>query len=232
MGGTISCNRVKSAVIYPTSRVCRSSSASNDLSQKAAIEEDEYEMDENYVFSALFKLSFHFEIDESAPRKLTNLIVTSREGKHNYYTNHRDDRACVVRSWAKEYAKARLSFNEVHNLIKYVELYSPSQQQESEMPVSEVKDDDEYHDGDNDGQDYNHLVCPYRCEMAAWSAEINRQRLSRSVTLYSDTVPSKEYTWSNKSSPGKDSHQQPSDTSLQTHCFVAFDCGLLADEYP
>ena len=165
-------------------------------------EDEEDEMDENYVYSALFKLTFHFEIDELAPKKLTNVVVKSRGDNH-------DNRCNAVRSWAKCYTGTRLSLNEANNLIKYVELYTLAPQHANGQPQGFVGTDPNPIDtakgaevrqdecgGNDDNQDFSHLTCPYRCEMAAWSAEINRQKLSKSVALYSDTAPSKEFSWS------------------------------------
>ena len=136
--------------------------------------EEDYEIDENYVYSALFKLSFLFEIDAMAPMKMTKSIC------ENKFRFNFDDQCKLLKAWTNHHFDVKLNADEARNLLKYVKLYTP--------PVSPPKGGDVGSTGGSyDDFDYSHLVCPFRCNFAAWSAEINRQVLSTSVPLYADT---------------------------------------------
>ena len=142
--------------------------------------DDEDEIDAECVYSALFKMSFYLEIDESLKEKLTITICNTP------YSSERA-RLLEVRAWIKSELRANLNYQEIVNLIKYVELYEP------------VPDDDDIDrknisatgagsgvSKDND-RDYTHLDCPFRCNVVVLTAEIQRQSLSKSVPLYSNT---------------------------------------------
>ena len=186
MGNTSSCYRVNptTTIITPKTKNGDNTSSKDKNSWGNIVnyydgEDDDIDIDEDVVYSALFKLAFHFEIDESAPKELTCVICRHAQNS-NFHAKCRD-----VQTWARNYANAKLSVKETIHLIKYVELYTPSPRSNFVgRGLSRIK----VQPNPLDDFDYSYLTCPFRCQMAAWRAEINRQMLSTSVALYSDTV--------------------------------------------
>ena len=151
-------------------------------------EEEENEIDEDHVYSALKKLSFLIEIDEALKKKLVHVIC---------HTYHIDKVAQFdnVQEWIEDNFEVFLNADEVHNLIKYVELYEPGRDDDDNnddtasspgvCDCGNVESSDKVEN--NNGGDYSYLDCPFRCEIAVLAAEIQRQILSKTVPQYSNT---------------------------------------------
>ena len=152
--------------------------------------EEETEIDVESLYSALFKLSSIFELNESMPKKLVMEVCYApcSTSKSQYRS---------VKNWARAYAHVSLTNNEAKNLIKYVKLYEPDppsdgngHNAEYQQEVSSKGNDVKFQPDHDYNFDCSHLVCPFLCDMSAWKAEIHRQILSRTVPLYADTIRS------------------------------------------
>ena len=132
-------------------------------------DDDEDEIDVEFVYTALFKMSFFFEIDESLKEKLVTVIC------HTPHYSERE-RLFAVQKWIKAKLSTSLKYQETINLIKYMELYEPKS-----LP-GDMRGDTE-----DNKRDFRHLDCPFQCNVVVMTAEIQRQRLSKSVPLYSNT---------------------------------------------
>ena len=198
MGCTISTHRINTTTAIPAKNTGdtlnnilnqHEKSKRNTVSSLEDEDEDDDDIDANYVYSALFKLAYHFEINESAPKKLISVIRRRVQSSSNSFAQCRE-----VRAWARSQAKIALSFSETRHLIKYVELYTPSSrpifpgEESPQIKCTKRAKNSKVLPDHDDNFDCSHLICPFRCHMAAWRAEINRQILSKSVALYSDTV--------------------------------------------
>ena len=142
--------------------------------------DDEDEIDAELVYSALSKMSFYLEIDESLKEKLTIVICNTP------YSSERA-RLFEVRAWIKSELSANLKYQETLNLIKYVELYEPEPANDDCYTANMSAAGIGSIDSEDFDRDYRHLDCPFRCNVVVLTAEIQRQRLSKSVPLYSNT---------------------------------------------
>jgi hypothetical protein len=137
------------------------------------------EIDVDKLFSALLKLSFTFDVKESMT---TNLVA---EITNPQYASV-DEQFVAVEKWVNTYADTKLQISEIMNLIKYVELFVPSQDNnafscditESSSGNNESKDGST-NSCNNVQQPSCRLMCPYRSEIATWTAEIRRQELNK-----------------------------------------------------
>ena len=145
-------------------------------------EDEDDDIDEDHVFTALRKLTFLLEIDESMKKKLSQAIC---HAPHPNKVSQFD----YVQEWIEENFGEFLNADEVHNLIKYVELYEPGgdddddDDTDNKINIDNEKKDEE----EDDDHDYSYLDCPFRCDIPVLAAEIQRQRLSKIVPQYSDT---------------------------------------------
>ena len=192
MGGGVSC-MTNDQVIHPSSIVkmeeisvfekelildekiiCKALTATHCQDE----DDDDEDINEDHLYSALFKLSFLFEINESLKRKLTEIIC---------HIPHpcRESQVECVRNWIEDYVCKSLDDDEILNLIKYVELYEPLPHSTDDHDQDFIRNEERRHmDCD---RDFGHLDCPFKCNIAVLAAEIQRQRLCKNVPQYSDT---------------------------------------------
>lgn len=114
-------------------------------------------VDADLVFSALLKLSFIFEVEESLMLEMVTKICDPN------YINI-EERYKRVKKWTNNIADEDLQCEEVLELIKYVQLYEKS----SAISSNTIEK----------WTDINmrcRLMCPFRCEMAPWTAEIRHE---------------------------------------------------------
>ena len=130
--------------------------------------DEEDDVHEDFLYSALFKLSHIFELNESLKEEITAVVC------HIAYTCL-SEQCQAVSGWIEEHAYTKLNYGEILNLIKYVELYEPPLLSEEEFYNEASQEKVE-------SRDYSHLDCPFRCDIADWSAEIKRQRLSKIIS--------------------------------------------------
>lgn len=153
------------------------SGASSSLKPtKEEVPEEEDEIDVELVLTALFKLSFTFEMKATTPTKLISVIISEHEDQNA--------QAQAVDKWLKKNTAAKMHPTEVVALIKYVELYEPSAddtQSLCQAPPAETL-----------ARNLRNLTCPYGCEVASWTAAIRNQELSQSTPLYADTPSTSE----------------------------------------
>jgi hypothetical protein len=140
-------------------------------------DDDDYEnqeIDANVLFSALLKLSFIFELKESLTKRLIATIIVP---EYRDFT----EQYMAVEKWVNNYADTNMECEEICHLISYVELYKDNIFEEhlqklnpgtaSVTPclsaLSVVDDIDRC----------CRLICPYRCELVSWTAEIRHQEL-------------------------------------------------------
>ena len=143
-------------------------------------DEEEDDVHEGFLYSALFKLSHIFELNESLKEELT--AVTCRVP----YSS--ESKQCqAVQDWIEEHAYTKLNSGEILNLIKYMELYEPPLLSDDEFCGKGADCVEVSLGGKEKPRDYSHLDCPFRCDIAVLSAEIQRQHLSKIVPQYSDT---------------------------------------------
>ena len=136
--------------------------------------DENHEIDVNVLFSALLKLSFIFELKESLTKRLIATIIVP---EYRDFT----EQYMAVEKWVNNYADTKMECEEISHLISYVELYKDNIFEEhlqklksgtaSVTPclsaLSVVDDIDRC----------CRLICPYRCELVSWTAEIRHQEL-------------------------------------------------------
>jgi hypothetical protein len=142
------------------------SDLTSECSDNEDEDEDEDEDEEIHIdvlFPALLKFSFIFDVDYSIATRLIAVIVSS---DHTCY----EDQSSAVKRWAQKYAdlESKLTSSEIYHLIKYVELYN----NDNEASGVDVKGSIE---------ERCRLMCPFRCEVAAWTAEIRGLQMHKSV---------------------------------------------------
>lgn len=155
---------------------------------KSSVSSEADEIDVNVLFAALLKLSFTFDVKDSM---MTSLIDEIRNDRHTCF----DDQFVGVEKWIKRHAapETSLTANEMFYLIRYVDLYEPCIEEEGTMSPSRKfksssKRDASYEIAASSQRDVR-LMCPYRSDVAAWTAEIRGQEMSKTVQRqYSGTA--------------------------------------------
>jgi hypothetical protein len=189
MGGGISslcgehdldmCNKEKK--IYPV-EVATCKDKKSHYRERRNSDSDGREIDINLLFTALLKLSFIFDLKESLTKRLIAIII---DPKYSDFT----DQYVAVEKWVNNYADTNLECEEICHLISYVKLYdnegsdaaSPvrgTSRSSISPSVSVVNRIDEC----------CRLVCPFRCELASWTAEVRHQELVRTSRMSSANV--------------------------------------------
>ena len=138
-----------------------------DEIESTASSEDDDAIDVKTLFAALLKLSHTFNIKFST---MTSLLAVIRSERHTCF----DDQFVGVEKWITRHSApgTQLSPNEIYNLIRYVNLYDPP----TEDTVYMTRD--------------VRLLCPYRCDVAAWIAEIRGQEMMKTVQRQDSWTPS------------------------------------------
>lgn len=137
------------------------------------------QIDLQALFNALLKLSCVFEIKESLTKSLIDVVTDYK------YTNF-DAQFFGVEEWIKKFGDEDLTPQEIYALIKYVELYEPISAQVKQMhdvPFSEVNPMDEY---SIEEENKCPLICPYRSDIAEWTATIRSQELKKDAFFKND----------------------------------------------
>jgi hypothetical protein len=146
-------------------------------------DDDIEEIDADILFPTLLKLSFIFDLDYSIARKLIAAIVSS---DHISF----DDKCSAVGRWEHQYAdlNSKLSYSEISQLIKYVELYN----NDNESWGVNVKSHSEMV---KTIEERCRLMCPFVSEIAAWTAEIRGCEMHKSVRkILQETEVCGDYT--------------------------------------
>jgi hypothetical protein len=166
---------------------------------KSSVSSEGDEIDVNVLFGALLKLSFTFDVKDSM---MISMIDEIRSDKHTTF----DDQFVGVEKWIQRHASPGtvLNVTEIYFLIRYVALYDPIHEEESE-PTG----------GGSAVNNQCRLMCPYRHELATWTAEIRGKEMNRIVSTRipttrismesQDALPSSESLESIKSSSSKSS---------------------------
>jgi hypothetical protein len=154
-------------------------------------------IDVDVLYHALYQLLPTFEIKESLMNSLINEIFDSKHVCFN-------DQFIGVREWVDKHAAGvHLSPDEVYNVIKYVELYQHLP--DTETTGAEVDDQAAARgsDGSNAieidtesseeavacGTSWSvaSLMCPYRSDVAVWTADIRRVELRKNAWKENDS---------------------------------------------
>ena len=138
----------------------------SDLNSECSENEDEdedEEIDIDVLFPALLKFSFIFDVDYSLATRLIAVIVSS---DHTCY----EDQSSAVKRWAQKYAdlESKLTSSEIYHLIKYVELYNNDNEASGVSVNGSI-------------EERCRLMCPFLCEVPAWTAEIRGLQMHKSV---------------------------------------------------
>lgn len=118
------------------------------------------------LFSALLKLSCVFEVEESLITSLTDEIIAPEHTTFN-------DQFVAVQEWIKNHcagAIVELTAEEIDFLIQYVELYFDENFENPDTLLTGTK---------SPGGRRCPLMCPYRSDLPALTAEIRRQEAKR-----------------------------------------------------
>ena len=114
------------------------------------------------LYSALFKLSFTFEINHSMA---TSLISEICNPIHTTF----DQTFVAMKEWIKKYAQdVKLNVDEISCVIMYVKLYQYEPRIDEEEDVSEMNEADGI------------LTCPYISNLPIWTSHIRRRQQSQS----------------------------------------------------
>lgn len=137
--------------------------STSEKSIRLVAEEDNCQINVDFLFSALYKLACIFEIKESLTISLSNEI---RDPKHCNF----DSQFRGVEEWVMKHGECELTPQETFHLIKYVELYKPA-------PVAETFTDEK--------KNYSFvalpLMCPYQKDVDEWTAAIRREEQKKTI---------------------------------------------------
>lgn len=154
-----------------------SGSSSVYVSDKKDKEDVDEQIDVIALFSALFKLSPVFDVNECLTQSLCNGIMSS---KHTCF----DDQFVAVEKWVQKYGGDALTMQEIYHLIKYVELYKLNRGRVGKTfsNISAFSDATVEDDGfvpssameseKVEPESLASLMCPFRSDFASWTAEI------------------------------------------------------------
>lgn len=117
------------------------------------------EIDIDLLYKTLFNIQPELDVREHMAENLISLVCGIINKKGSYSKIY-----LSVVTYLRSEIGLTIAFNEVTNLIRFIQLYS------GEKTV-----------------DASCLMCPFLSEFPAWSAEIRRQELSHIEKLYSDT---------------------------------------------
>mmetsp|Transcript_16060 Transcript_16060/g.26940 ORF Transcript_16060/g.26940 Transcript_16060/m.26940 type:complete len:217 (+) Transcript_16060:90-740(+) len=155
-------------------------------------------IDVDTLYSALYKLTPVFEINETLVLGLTSEVI---DAKHCSF----DEKFLAVEDWVERYCDTYLTPPEIFHLIKYIELYHyPRAVSVSSPPPPPPLPTDPERTLDSPGTEGNlhsfmnaindepsdeaaetgslSLMCPFMSDFASWSAEIRSVELEKSIS--------------------------------------------------
>lgn len=142
------------------------------------------------LFSALYKLMCVFEIKESLTMSLSNKILDPTHANF-------DCQFHGVEEWVKKHGDCELTPQEIYHLIKYVELYKPAPSNDKKFCDAENHPNTlESWDSLSDMNVVLPLICPFRKDVAEWTASIRKEETYKATFKDNDTLRFESFDYS------------------------------------